>query len=62
LLRELLEALPDQQNVPYAKLRQAHKVMSETVETVNNMLKSIRKVESCASIVVFFNWCDRSEK
>ena len=43
LLRELLEALPDQQNVPYAKLQRAHKVMNETVETVNGMLKSIRK-------------------
>jgi hypothetical protein len=43
LLRELLEALPDQQNVPFAKLQRAHQVMSETVETVNGMLKSIRK-------------------
>ena len=39
LLRELLEALPDQQNVPFAKLQRAHQVMSETVETVNGMLK-----------------------
>jgi hypothetical protein len=53
LLRELLEALPDQQNVPFAKLQQAHKVMSATVETVNNMLKSIRKVcLSCQKLFV----------
>ena len=39
LLRELLEALPDQENDLYARLR----VMNETVEQVNGMLKSIRK-------------------
>lgn len=43
LLRELLAALPNQQNELYDKLKKAHKVMEDTVENVNGMLKSIRK-------------------
>ena len=38
-----LAALPDQENNLYLKLKQAFNVMSETVESVNGMLKSIRK-------------------